>query len=443
MIPRYTRPEMAAVWSDRARFETWLDVELAACEAMEEAGTVPPGTAAAVRSKVRLDPGRILEIEETVKHDVIAFLTQIEESAGEPARHLHRGMTSSDVLDTALALQIARAARLIDGGFAALLDAVRGQAERHRSTPMVGRTHGVHAEPITLGLVFAGWHAEAVRARRRVLDAADEMAVGKIAGAVGTYAHLSPEIEARALARLGLRPETVPTQIVQRDRHAAFLSALALAATAVERIALTVRHWQRTEVREVEEPFGRGQRGSSAMPHKRNPILAENLCGLARLVRAYAGSALENVALWHERDISHSSVERVAIPDATMLLDFMLHRCAIMVAGLVVHDDRLRANLEATRGLVFSESLLLALVDSGLARQQAYGLAQRAAMRVWDQGMSFKEAVLAEPDIVARLGADGIDRIFDLGHALRHAGGVVDRALAGDDGGTVAGRSGR
>jgi adenylosuccinate lyase len=421
---------MTAIWSDESRYRIWLDIELAACEAMERAGTVPAGTAAAVRSAVKLDPTRILAIEETVKHDVIAFLTHVEEQAGERARLLHRGMTSSDVLDAALALQTDRAARLLERGIDALRAAVRARADRHRGLATVGRTHGIHAEPISLALVFAGWYAELGRARTRFLAAADEMRVGKIAGAVGTYAHLDPDIEAQALAALGLRPETVPTQIVARDRHAAFLGALALVAAAIERIALTIRHWQRTEVREVEEPFGRGQRGSSAMPHKRNPILSENLCGLARLVRAHAGAALENVALWHERDISHSSVERVSFPDATTVLDFMLHRAARLVEGLVVHEDRIRANLESTRGLVHSESLLLALVETGLPRQEAYARVQRAAMRVWDEGLDFVAAAGADPDITGRLDPDALARVFDPAHALRHEAAILRRALA-------------
>jgi adenylosuccinate lyase len=430
MIPRYTRPAMAAVWSDRTRYETWLAVELAACEAMESDGTVPAGTAATVRSTVQLDEHRILEIEERTKHDVIAFLTHVEEQAGEPARHLHRGMTSSDVLDTALALQLDRASQLIDDGLVELRAAAGEQAARWKLLPMIGRTHGIHAEPITLGLVCAGWFAELGRARVRFRAAWDELKVGKLAGAVGTYAHLAPELEARALGTLGLRPETVPTQIVQRDRHAAYLNALALVAAAVERLALTVRHWQRTEVGEAAEPFGKGQRGSSAMPHKRNPILAENLCGLARLVRSYAGAGLDNVALWHERDISHSSVERVILPDATTAADFLLRRAAGLVRGLVVHETAIRGNLERTKGLVYSEGLLLALVEAGLPRQEAYGHVQRAALRVWDEGLSFAEAVRAEPEITGRLDAAAIDKLFDPAHALRWAATIVERALA-------------
>jgi adenylosuccinate lyase len=429
MIPRYTRPAMAAVWSDRMRFETWLEVELAACEAMEEAGDVPAGTAAEVRAKVRLDEKRILEIEEQTRHDVIAFLTHVEEQAGEPARLLHRGMTSSDVLDTALALQLDRGSRLIAEGLDELRGAAKEQAERWRALPMIGRTHGIHAEPITLGLVFAGWYAELGRARRRFVAAWDEVKTGKLAGAVGTYAHLSPELEAKALGKLGLRPETVPTQIVQRDRHAAYLGALALIAAAIERLALTVRHWQRTEVREVEEPFGKGQRGSSAMPHKRNPILSENLCGLSRLVRAYAATGLENVALWHERDISHSSVERVSLADACSLVDFMLRRAAGLVRGLVVHEERIKANLESTRGLVYSEGLLLALVDAGTPRQEAYGYVQQAAMRVWDEGLVFADAARASPEIGKRLPAKVLDELFDPVHVLRHADAIIARAL--------------
>jgi len=429
MIPRYTRPAMAEVWSDRARYETWLAVELAACEAMEAAGTVPAGTAAAVRAKVRIDERRIREIEERTRHDVIAFLTHIEEQAGEPARHLHRGLTSSDVLDTALALQLDRASRLIEEGLDELRAVVREQAERWKRLPMIGRTHGIHAEPITLGLVFAGWYAELGRARARFRAARDELRVGKLAGAVGTYAHLDPQVEAAALAKLGLRPETVPTQIVPRDRHAAYLNALALVAAAVERLALTVRHWQRTEVGEAAEPFGQGQRGSSAMPHKRNPILAENLCGLARLVRSYAGPGLEDVALWHERDISHSSVERVILPDATTAVDFLLHRAAGLVRDLVVREDAIRANLERTQGLIYSEGLLLALIDTGLPRQEAYGHVQRAAMRVWDEGIPFAEAVRATPEITARLDDAAIARLFDLEHALRWVPAIVERAL--------------
>jgi adenylosuccinate lyase len=382
MIPRYTRPELVALWSDGHRYETWLRVELAAAAAMEVAGSVPAGTAAAVRAKAagKLDAARILEHEERTRHDVIAFLTHVEELAGDPARWLHLGMTSSDVLDASLALTLVEAVDEILAGLDLLRAACRRRAEEHRATVAIGRSHGVHAEPITAGLVFAGFYAELGRARAALVAARTEIAVGKIAGAVGTYANLDPAIELAALTALGLRRETVPTQIVARDRHAGYFAALARLGTAVERIALTVRHWQRTEVGEATEAFGRGQKGSSAMPHKKNPILSENLCGIARLLRGYGAAALEDVALWHERDISHSSVERVIGPDATGLADFMVRRAAGLVDGLVVNAARMRANLELSGGLFFSEAVLLQLVRAGMARQPAYELVQRNAL---------------------------------------------------------------
>ncbi|MFO0603509.1 MAG: adenylosuccinate lyase [Polyangiales bacterium] len=431
MIPRYTPKEFAALWSPERRYDTWLRVELAACEAMEHEGLVPEGTAAAVRAKeLRLDPDRIESIEAETKHDVIAFLTHVEELAGPPARWLHRGMTSSDVLDTSLAVLLRDAADLCLARLDRLLAAFRRRVEEHRRTPMIGRSHGVHAEPTTFGLALAGHHAELVRCRARLVAARAEVAVGTLSGAVGTFAHLSPALEARALATLGLRAETIPTQVVPRDRHAAFFAALAVVAGAVERFAVQVRHWQRTEVLEAEEPFTAGQKGSSAMPHKRNPILSENLCGLARMVRAYAQAALENTALWHERDISHSSAERMIAPDATTTLGFMLERAARLVDGLVVYPEALRANLDRTGGLWASEAVLLALVGAGLGRQEAYVLVQRNAMRAWRREGAFRELLGADPDIAARLDASALDACFDLGHALRHADALVDRALA-------------
>ncbi len=432
MIPRYTRPALVELWSERHRYETWLRVELAACEAMEAAGSVPPGTAAAVRAKAagKLDPARILEHEERTRHDVIAFLTHVEELAGEPARWLHLGMTSSDVLDAGLAVTLVEAADQILAGVDLLRQACRRRAEEHRHTPAIGRSHGVHAEPITAGLVFAGFYAELGRARVALLSAREEIAVGKIAGAVGTYANLDPAVEVTALAALGLRRETVPTQIVARDRHAAYFTALARLGTAVERLALTVRHWQRTEVGEAMEAFGKGQKGSSAMPHKKNPILSENLCGIARLLRGYASSALEDVALWHERDISHSSVERVIGPDATGLADFMVRRAATLIDGLVVNAARMRKNLELTGGLFFSEAVLLELVRKGMARQAAYELVQRNALAATEGKGSFRELLAADADIAARLEPAAIDRAFNLEHHLRHAGAIIDRALA-------------
>jgi len=435
MISRYTRPELARLWSDRHRYETWLKVELAACEAMEAAGAVPAGTAAAVRAKAagRLDPERILEHEERTRHDVIAFLTHVEELAGEPARWLHLGMTSSDVLDASFAITLVEAADQILAGLDLLRAACRRRAEEHRATPAIGRSHGIHAEPITAGLVFAGFYAELGRARATLVAARQEIAVGKIAGAVGTYANLEPSIELAALSALGLRPETVPTQVVARDRHAAYFSALARIGTAVERLALTVRHWQRTEVGEATEAFGKGQKGSSAMPHKKNPILSENLAGIARLLRSYAVAASEDVALWHERDISHSSVERVIGPDGTGLCDFMVRRAASLIDGLVVNADRMRKNLEITGGLFFSEAVLLTLVRKGMARQPAYELVQRSALRAGAGEGSFRALLGADPEIAARLTEEEIDRAFDLGHHLRHTRAIVDRALADQD----------
>src|SRR5450432_2539659 len=432
MIARYTRPELIRLWSDQFRFDTWLRVELAACEAMEATGSVPAGTAAAIRAKAegKLDPARILEHEERTRHDVIAFLSHVEELAGEPARWLHLGMTSSDVLDAALAVQLVAAADEILAGIDLLRSACRRRAEEHRATPAIGRSHGIHAEPITAGLVFAGFYAEVGRARRALLAARAEIAVGKIAGAVGTYANLDPKIEVRALAALGLRPEVVPTQIVARDRHAALFQALARLGTSVERIAITVRHWQRTEVGEAMEAFGKGQKGSSAMPHKKNPILSENLCGLARLLRGYEQAGLEDVALWHERDISHSSVERVAMPDATILADFMVSRATTLVLGLVVHAGRMRTNLDRTGGLYFSEAVLLALVRKGMARQAAYELIQKSALKAVAGEGSFRALLGDDPELAAKLTPAEIDKAFDLEHHLRHAGTIIDRALA-------------
>jgi adenylosuccinate lyase len=443
MIPRYSRPELAAIWEDKQRFELWLEIELAVCEAMEGAGTVPAGTAGKVRAAAsgKLDPRKILEIEQTTRHDVIAFLTHVEELAGEPARWLHLGMTSSDVLDTALAIQTGRALEKIVGGVMELANALAGRAREHAKTPTIGRSHGIHAEPITAGLVFARWHAEVVRASSRLIRARHAIAVGKIAGAVGVYGNLDPAIERAALDKLGLEPETVATQIVARDRHAEVLCALALLGTAIEQIALGVRHWQRTEVGEAEEGFGAGQKGSSAMPHKKNPILSENLCGLARLLRSYAQAGLEDVALWHERDISHSSVERVALPDATILGDFMCARATDLVKRLVVHERRMRANLERTGGLYFSEAVLLALVKTGLPRQQAYEMVQRSALKAISEAASmgaigalpgrFRELLGQDADIASRLTPAQLDQCFDLEHHLRHAPAILERALGG------------
>lgn len=431
MIARYTPAEFAALWSNKSRYQTWLDVELAACEAMERAGLVPPGVAAGLRAKALvLDPDRIDAIEVTVKHDVIAFLSHVEELGGEQARWLHRGMTSSDVLDTSLALLLTRAADMLLARIDKAIDALALRVEEHRHTPMIGRSHGIHAEPITFGMALAGHLAELKRGRARLRAGREEIAVGKIAGAVGSYAHLSPAIEQETLSALGLRPETVSTQVVARDRHAAFFAAMALVAAGIERLATSVRHWQRTEVGEAEERFTVGQKGSSAMPHKRNPIASENLCGLARMVRSALTPALEDVALWHERDISHSSVERIIAPDTTALLAYMLERTTTLVAGLVVYPARLQRNLDLTGELYFSEAVLLALVHAGEPRQQAYAMVQRCAMKTIAGEGRFRDNLGADEDIAKLLSAEELDRCFDIRHALRHADAIVDRALA-------------
>jgi len=431
VIPRYTPPDFAALWSPARRFAVWLDVELAACSAMEDAGFVPTGTAAAIRGKgLVLDPDRIDEIERTTKHDVIAFLTHVEERAGIEARWLHRGMTSSDVLDSSLAILLRDAADLLLARCDKVLAALARRSREHAKTPMIGRSHGIFAEPITFGLALAGHHAEMTRGRARLQSARSEIAVGKIAGAVGTYAHLTPEIEKRALATLGLEPETVSTQVVARDRHAAYFSALALVAACVERLATNVRHWQRSDVGEAEEAFTSGQRGSSAMPHKRNPILSENLCGLARIVRAAVQPALEDVALWHERDISHSSVERMIAPDATATLGFMLERAAGLVDGLVVYEHSMKRNLERAAELYFSEAVLLALVEAGMPRQEAYVVVQRSAMAAWKGQGRFRELLRNDAEVARRLDGAKLDELFDLERALAHVPSIIARALA-------------
>jgi adenylosuccinate lyase len=428
MIPRYTPADFSVLWSPEHRYAKWLSVELAACDAMEHHGLVPKGTADSIRAKnIQLDANRIEEIERTTKHDVIAFLTHVEELAGNEARWLHRGMTSSDVLDTSFALLLRDATDALITRMTALLEAFAERAREHAKTPMIGRSHGIFAEPVTFGLALAGHYAELARGRTRLLRARQTIAVGKIAGAVGTYAHLSPEIEARALESLGLKAEAVSTQVVARDRHAELFTAMALVAAGIERFATNVRHWQRSEVGEAEEAFTVGQKGSSAMPHKRNPILSENLCGLARIVRAACIPALENVALWHERDISHSSAERMIAPDTTATLAFMLDRSRSLVAGLVVYPKRLDENLARAAELYFSEAVLLALVEAGLGRQDAYVLVQRNAMRAWRGDGTFRDNLAGDSEIP--LSPAKLAELFDLDHALKHVPGIVDRAL--------------
>jgi adenylosuccinate lyase len=433
MIPRYTPAEFQDLWSQKRKYETWFDIEVAACRAMESAGLVPAGTADAVAPfRAQLDPDAIDEIEKVTRHDVIAFLTHVEGLAGEPARWLHRGMTSSDVLDSSLALLLVEATDALLLRLDAVLEALRGRIEEHRRTPAIGRSHGIHAEPTTFGLILAGHYAELARGRKRLEVARNEIAVGKIAGAVGTYAHLTPDIEAEALDSLGLRPETASTQVVARDRHAAYVAALGIVAAGIERFSTNVRHWQRTEVGEAEEHFKKGQKGSSAMPHKRNPVLTENLCGLGRVVRAAVVPGLENVALWHERDISHSSAERMMLPDATATLAFMLDRVRGVVADLVVYPERLRQNLDQTGGLWASEGILLALIGKGLGRQEAYVLVQQNAMKAFEGEGEFRALLQEDADIRARLSADEIDREFDLNHALAHVDTIIDRVLEGE-----------
>src|SRR5688572_24934341 len=419
---------MAGVWSEQRKLERWLEVELAALDAWAEIGRVPAEAAEAIRhAAVAPTPERVREIEERTHHDVAAFVDAVAEGLGEHGRWFHYGLTSSDVLDTALSLQIQEAGRLVLEGLDRAFAAVVARAEEHRATLTIGRTHGVHAEPTTFGLKLAGWAFELERDRTRVERALEGLRVGKLSGAVGTYAATDPDVERIACERLGLEPAPSSTQILQRDRHAELLNALALAAASLETFALELRHLARTEVREVEEPFGRGQKGSSAMPHKRNPIVAERICGLARVVRGHALTGLESVALWHERDISHSSAERIVVPDAFLAVDYMLDRFAWLVEGLVVFPERMRENLERGGGLFFSQRLLLALVDAGAARDEAYRLVQRHAMRAWDEGLDFRELVRADTEIAGRV---DLDAVFDLTAYTRHVDLVFDRLRA-------------
>jgi adenylosuccinate lyase len=429
MIQRYTHPEMGAIWSEQRRYETWLAVELAATDAMADAGLVPAEAARELRANATFDVQRIEEIERTTQHDVIAFTTAVAEKVGPAARWLHFGLTSSDVVDTAQALQMREACALIVKDIAGLMEAVRLRAEEHRRTPMIGRTHGVHAEPMTFGVKLALWYAELQRDLDRVIRARDIVSVGKLSGAVGTFAHLDPDIEARVCHRLGLEPAPVASQVIQRDRHAELLSALAITAASLEKFALEIRGLQKTEIGEVEEPFGKGQKGSSAMPHKRNPIGCEQITGLARLIRANAMAAFENIALWHERDISHSSVERVILPDSFIALDHMLRRFTRIVNGMVVYPDRMLENLGRSRGVVFSGTVLLELARRGISREQAYEWVQRNAMRAFHEQKDFKSLLLADPDLTKVLGQEEIERAFDLNDQLRNVDAIFDRVF--------------
>ncbi len=432
MIARYTRPEMAAVWTDENRYRKWLDVELYACEAWNRLGEIPDDAWAEIRDRAAFDVGRIAEIEAEVKHDVIAFLTSVAEHVGPSARFVHMGMTSSDVLDTALAMQCVEAMDLILPRAEELLAVLRDRAHEFRDTPQMGRSHGIHAEPITFGLKLALWYDEMTRNLDRLRRARQAIAVGKISGAVGTFANVPPEVEAHVCARAGLVPARVSTQVVPRDHHAEFFSMLAVVATSIERFSVEIRHLQRTEVLEAEEFFSKGQKGSSAMPHKRNPIATENLTGCARLMRSYAQAALENVALWHERDISHSSVERVIAPDATILLHYMLVRFTGVVRGLVVYPENMQKNIDRTGGLIYSQRLMLKLVDKGVSREDAYRMVQRNAMRVWQDGEDYRSLLAADPDVSRLLTADEIEEAFDIGYHLKHVDTIFERVFGGD-----------
>lgn len=433
MIPRYTLPEMGGIWTEENKFRKWLDVEIAVCEVHAEMGRIPTEAVEVIKQKARFEVARIQEIEKTVRHDVIAFLTCVAEHIGPDARFVHYGLTSSDVVDTANALLLRDAAQLIITKLEQLSTVLRRRAFEFKDTPMMGRTHGVHAEPTTFGLKLALWYADAQRNGRRMRQALDTVSYGKISGAVGTFAHLDPEVEERVCARLGLKPAPISNQIIQRDRYAECLAMLAIIASCVEKIALEIRHLQRTEVREAQEFFGGGQKGSSSMPHKRNPIMCEQLCGLARVVRSNLQAAMENIALWHERDISHSSVERVILPDSFILTDYLLERATSLIDKLVVYPDQMRRNLDATQGLIFSGALLLELAERGLERDHAYQLVQRCAMRALDEGKDFRELILADSEITHVLGRERIERLFDLKVQLRNVDKIFARVFQLED----------
>src|ERR1041385_1691759 len=430
MIERYTLPAMGALWSEQTKFQKWLEVEIAVCEVHAEMGTIPRDALDDIKSRAKFSVARINEIEETTNHDVIAFTTNLAENIGEAARFVHYGLTSSDVVDTANALLLRDACDILAEKIDGLMEALKERAFEFRQTPQVGRTHGIHAEPTAVGLTFALWYDEMRRNQERLRRAREAVSVGKISGAVGTFALLAPEVEEKVCARLGLRAAPVSTQIIQRDTYAEYLCTLAIIASSLDKFALNVRHWQRTEVGEAQERFGAGQKGSSAMPHKRNPIISERICGLARVVRAHSLVGLENVALWHERDISHSSAERVALPDASITLDYILHKATLLIKGLVVHPERMLRNLELTRGLIFSGQLLLALTQKGVSRETAYQWVQRNAMKVWDDNEDFLTLLKADPDISAHLNSEELSAVFDFKTYLRNVDSIFERVFA-------------
>jgi len=429
MIERYSRPQMAAIWEPQNRFDKWLQVEILVCEAMAKQKMVPREAVETIKQKASFSVDRIQEIEETVKHDVIAFLTNVEESVGPDARFIHMGLTSSDILDTAFALQLREALLIIINDVHNLMDVLKEKAFEHKNTAMIGRSHGIHAEPITFGLKLAVWYSEMQRNLRRLKQALDVISYGKISGAVGTFANIPPRIEKYVCEHLDLKPAEISTQIIQRDRHAQYFTALAILAGSIEKMAVEIRHLQRTEVGEAEEAFTSGQKGSSAMPHKKNPIGSENLSGLARLVRSNSIAAMENMALWHERDISHSSVERVIAPDSTILIDYMLNRLTGMMRNLVVNKDAMARNLEKLQGLIFSQQILLALVKKGCSRQHAYSITQKNSLQAWSTGESFKQLVLSDPDIQNYLSNNEIDETFSLNQHLKYVEEIFARVF--------------
>lgn len=428
MIPRYSLPEMTKIWSEEERFRKMFEVELLASESLAKEGVIPEKVPAEIRSKAKIDAERIKEIEKTTKHDVIAFLDQIEEQAGPDAKYLHFGMTSSDVLDTVTSLQLKESCGLIIKKLEKLAGIIARLALKYKKTPIIGRTHGIHAEPTTFGLKLASWHSEIKRNIKLMEDTSEAVAYGQISGAVGNFAHLAPDTEEYVCARLSLKPEPVSTQVIPRDRHAQYLSSLAIIACSLERFAVEIRHLQRNEVNEAHEPFASGQKGSSAMPHKRNPIMCENICGLARMMRAYLQAGLENIALWHERDISHSSAERMILPDSSILIDFMLERMSRIIEGLGVLPENMLRNLGLTKGLVFSERLLLSLVKKGLRRQDAYKLVQKSAFEAMEKGAQFKEILLKDKDIKKHLSDKEIEECFELEGFFRNVDRIFARA---------------
>jgi adenylosuccinate lyase len=431
VIERYSRPEMTRIWEAENRYRKWLEIEIYACEAHAQMGRIPQEAVDRIREKANFDVERIDEIERTVKHDVIAFLTSVADYIGDDSRFVHLGLTSSDVLDTSFAMLLKESAELIIDDIKRLMAVIKVRAYEHKMTPQMGRSHGIHAEPVTFGLKMALWYDEMARNLKRMESALETISYGKLSGAVGTFANIDPQVEEYVCKKAGLKPAPCSTQVLQRDRHAEYFTTMAIVASSIEKFSVEIRHLQRTEVLEAEEFFSKGQKGSSAMPHKRNPVLSENLTGLARLMRGYAVSAMENIPLWHERDISHSSVERIIGPDATVMLDFMLNRAIGLIENLVVYPENMMRNLNQMRGLIFSQRVLLKLAEGGASREKAYSLVQRNAMKVWEEGKDFQEELLNDPEVTAVLSADEIKEAFDLGYHLKHVDTIFTRVFGG------------